>query len=71
MRVSNYHIFDGENLALIYTGLHSISDKGRKHIKNMTQSLIAIQNRPGSPLPDSIGREIMLNSTNELLKGVN
>ena len=67
MRVSNYHIFDIENLSLIYSGLNSISDKGRKHLKNIAQSLIAIQNRPGTPVPDSVCREIIQDSTNTFL----
>jgi len=62
--LSNYHIFDRENLSLVYSGLGSISEKGRKQLKNIAKSLIAIQNRPGTPVPDSIGREIMRNSTN-------
>jgi len=70
MMLSNYHIFDGENISLIYSGLNSIGDKERKHLKNIAQSLIAIQNRPGTPVPDSISREIMRDSTKELLMGV-
>jgi hypothetical protein len=56
-----------ENTAFIYSGLGSISDKGREQLKNIARSLIALQNRPGSPLPDSICREIIKNPTNELL----
>jgi len=67
MVLSNYHIFDRENLSLIYSGLNSISDKGRKHLKNIAQSLVEIQNRPGTPVPESIGKEIVRHSTNELL----
>jgi len=70
MRVINYHIFDEENISLIYSGLNSISDRGREQLKNIAQSLIAIQNRPGTPVPDSICREIMRESTNDLLKEV-
>jgi len=62
-------IYDSENLALIYSGLNSISDKGREHLKNVAESLIAIQNRPGTPVPDSICKEIMWDSTNDLLNG--
>ena len=58
---------DRENTAFIYSGLGSISDKGREYLKNIAQSLVALQNRPGSPLPDSICREIIRDSTNELL----
>jgi hypothetical protein len=67
MRVINYHIFDEENISLIYSGLNSISEKGREQLKNIAQSLIAIQNRPGTPVPDSICREIIKNPMNELL----
>jgi len=70
MMLLNYQVFDMENLSLIYFGLNSISGKGREHLKNIAQSLIAIQNRPGTPVPDSICRDIMRNPTNELLKGV-
>jgi len=59
MQSSNYSVFDSENLPLIYSGLHSISGKGRKHLKNIAQSLVEIQNRPGTPVPENIGREIM------------
>jgi len=67
MQSSNYSIISGDNLPLIYSGLHSISDKGRKRLKNIAKSLIEIQNQPGVPLPESIGKEIMRNSTNKLL----
>jgi len=67
MILSNYHTFDSESLSLIYSGLKSISDKGRKRLKNIAQSLIAIQNHPGTPVPDSVCREIIKNPTNELL----
>jgi len=67
MQFSKYPIVGRDNLALIYSGLGSISSKGREQLKNVAQSLIAIQNRPGSPVPDSICREIMRDSTNELL----
>jgi len=66
MVLSNYQIFDKENLSIIYSGLNSISDKGRKRLKNIAQSLVAIQNRPGTPVPDSIGREIIKCSKKEL-----
>jgi hypothetical protein len=67
MQSCNYNTLDIENLSLIYSGLNSISGKGRKRLKNIAQSLVAIQNRPGTPIPDSICREIMRNSTNELM----
>jgi hypothetical protein len=62
MRLPEIIIQDRENTALIYSGLGSISGKGREYLKNVAQSLIALQNRPGSPLPDSISREIVRNS---------
>jgi hypothetical protein len=60
-------VFERENTAFIYSGLGSISDKGREQLKNIAQSLVALQNRPGSPLPDSICREIIRDSANELV----
>ena len=66
----NNTVYDRENLALIYSGLNSITAKGRKHLKNIAQSLIAIQNRPGTPIPDSIGQEIFRESINDLSKEV-
>jgi len=67
MMLSNYHIFDRENLSLIYSGLNSISDKGKKQLKNIAQSLIEIQNRPGVPVPESVGRKIMRDCMNDFL----
>jgi len=67
MKIYRNTVYDRENTAFIYSGLGSISDKGRKYLKNIAQSLVALQNRPGSHLPDSICREIMRNPTNELL----
>jgi len=69
MRVSENNTWERENLALIYSGLGSVSDKGRKHLKNIAQSLIALQNKPGIPLPDRICREIMRDSSRELVQG--
>jgi len=70
MYICKNTVYDKENLSLIYSDLNSISEKGREQLKNIAQSLIAIQNRPGTPVPDSICREIMRDSTNELLKGM-
>jgi len=67
MLINKDTTYSDENLPLIYSGLNSISDKGRKQLKNIAKSLIAIQNRPGTPVPDSIGREIMRDCTNEFL----
>jgi hypothetical protein len=67
MQLSKYPAIERENLAFIYFGLSSISGKGREYLKNTAQSLIAIQKRPGTPLPDSICREIMQNPTDEML----
>jgi len=52
---------DGQN-AFIYFGLGSISDRGREYLKNIAQSLIAIQNHPGFPIPDNICKEIIRES---------
>ena len=59
MQFSEYPAINRENLALIYSGLSSISNKGREHLKNIAQSLIALQERPGSPLPDRMYQEII------------
>jgi len=48
-----------QNLAFIYTGLGSISGNGREHLKNVAQSLLAMQNHPGFPIPDNICKEII------------
>jgi len=61
-------VYDRENTAFIYSGLGSISDRGREYMKNIAQSLITLQNHPGTPIPDSICREITRDSMNELLK---
>jgi hypothetical protein len=67
MGICKNTVYDRENTAFIYSGLGSISDKGREYLKNIAQSLITLQNHPGSPLPDSICREIMRDSRNGLL----
>jgi hypothetical protein len=59
MQYSKFLIFDTENSAFIYSGLRNISEKGRKRMKIIAQSLIALQNRPGTPVPDSICHEII------------
>jgi hypothetical protein len=66
MKMSESNVFERENLSLIYSGLNSISGKGRERLKNIAESLVAIQNRPGTSIPDSICREIMRNPTNEM-----
>jgi hypothetical protein len=55
-----------ENYASIYSSLAGISGKGRKQLKEIAESLIAIQRNPGGPVPDSIAKEIMKNPTDEL-----
>jgi len=67
MMFLRYPIND-ENLSLIYSGLNSISGKGREHLKNIAKSLIDLQNHSGTPMPDSICREIVRDSMNELLR---
>jgi hypothetical protein len=67
MKIQENNVCEIENLAVIYSGLNNISNKGREHLKKIAESLIAIQNRPGTPVPDSICREIMRNPMNELL----
>jgi hypothetical protein len=56
---------DSQNISFIYSGLGSISSKGRKRLKNIAQYLIAVQNRPGFPIPDNICKEIMRNPPGE------
>jgi len=56
---------DSQNISFIYSGLGSVSDKGREHLKNIARSLIAIQNHPGFPIPDNICKEIIRNSSNK------
>jgi hypothetical protein len=70
MQSSKHPIISGDNSTLIYSGLYNISDKGRKRLKNIAQLLVDIQNRPGTPVPDSIYRDIMQDSTNDLLKEI-
>ena len=70
MQSLKYPIVGRDNLAFIYSGLGSISDKERKHLKNIAESLIAIQNHPGTPVPDSVCREIIQDSKNTFLKEV-
>ena len=67
MQTLKYPVIGGDNLVLIYSGLNSVSVKGRKRLKNIAQSLIALQNRPGGPIPDRICREIINNPTKEIL----
>jgi len=69
MQSIKYPAIGRDNLALIYSGLNSISDKGREQLKNIAQSLIVLQNHPGTPIPDSISHEIVLDSMNKVLKG--
>jgi len=71
MEIHKNIVADRENFTFIYSGLNSISDKGRKHLKNIAQFLIAIQNHPGTPIPDSICRDIILDSTNEIGSAIN
>ena len=59
MEVLINHASDSENAAFIYSGLGSVSNESREYLKNIAQSLIAIQNNPGSPMPENIGRELI------------
>jgi len=70
MRMSRNNVFERDSLSFIYSGLNSISDKGREQLKNIAQYLIAIQNHPGTSVPDNVYRDIIRDSTNDLLKGV-
>ena len=58
-----------ENTAFIYTGLGSISGEGREYLKSIAERLIAIQSRPGAPVPESVCRGIMRETANESLQG--
>jgi len=62
MKTSENIVLVRENLTLIYSGLHSISSKGKKRLKNIAQSLIEIQNRSEISVSESIGQQIMGNS---------
>jgi hypothetical protein len=66
MKLSNLATVEKEDLPFIYSGLGSISHKGRKYLKNIAQSLVAIQKRPGTPLPDSVSRKIAGKPVNKL-----
>ena len=57
---------DKESINFIYSGLGSISKNGRKHLKNIAQSLIAMQSRTGFPVPENICREIMRDPANAI-----
>jgi len=61
-------VLERKDLAFIYSCLDSISGKSLKYLRNIAQSLVLIQNRPGTPIPDSISQEIVLDSMNELLR---
>jgi hypothetical protein len=67
MRLSKYPLPDRENLAFIYSGLGSVSNRGREYLKNLAQYLLAMQNRPGTPIPEGICQEIIRNKTDDLL----
>jgi hypothetical protein len=62
MQIQEGDVLERENLAVIYSCLGSISDRGREYLKNTAQFLIALQNRQGTPIPDSISNEIIQNS---------
>jgi len=66
MIISENIVQDSQNIAFIYSGLGSVSNKGRKYLKNIAQSLIAIQNHSGFPVPDNICKEITRNPLNEM-----
>jgi len=63
MQYFEYLVIDNDNFTFIYSGLNSISDSGREKLKNIAESLIAIQNRPGTPVPENISRDIIRDST--------
>jgi hypothetical protein len=44
--------------AFIYAGLDQISEKGRKTLKCIAQSLVLAQNNPGYPLPEGVDQQI-------------
>ena len=70
MRTLSNTVRDSQNVSFIYTGLGSISSKSRTHLKNIAQTLLAIQAHPGYPLPESICLKIMhepVSETGELL----
>jgi len=67
MRIFENTVRDRQNAAAIYCGLNCISGKGRKRLKTIAQTLLALQAHPGAPVPDSICRDIMRNSEDEPL----
>lgn len=60
---------EAENIPFLYSGLHSISDKGREYLKTIAQLLVTLQQRPGFQVPDSISRQIARNPADELPTG--
>ena len=67
MRVFYNTVSPRKNTTFIYSGLDSISDEGREYLKKLAKSLVAIQNRPGTPIPDSVCQEILQGQTEEVL----
>jgi hypothetical protein len=60
---------NGQSTDFIYSGLSGISSKGREYLKNIAQSLIIMQNRPGFPIPNKICQEIMQNPSADPFSG--
>jgi len=66
MELCKNTVSEMSGLAFIYSGLDSISGEGRNRLKDIAQSLLAIQNHPGTPMPESIWREIMSDVSGKL-----
>jgi len=59
-------VLDIDTQAFLYSGLASISSEGRERLKQIAQSLIAVQESPGSPVPNNVQWEILRESTSGL-----
>ena len=69
MKILENTVFGSENTAFIYSGLGGISSEGRECLKKIARTLIAIQNRPGAPVPEKIGQEIVRERKDEAVQG--
>jgi len=59
METEKNAVLEIDSLDFIYYGLGSMSAEGLKRLKGLALSLLAAQNCPGAPLPDSVRREIL------------
>lgn len=52
-------VMEADGTAFVRYAISNISGNGRKRLKSVAESLLAVQNRPGFPVPNSVRREIM------------